>query len=117
MSDPIPTPSRQVTCQRAHVASGLCRYCHRPRWLDTTLCEKCLKRMRTGNRRYGGFKPWEPGSDGRPPEERRSEAAQLKIDRLTARLAAREVVTERMRSKLRELVAKLDALRDKLISP
>ena len=117
MSDPIPTPSRQVTCQRAHKAAGLCRYCSRPRWLDTTLCEKCLKRMRTGNRRYGGFKPWEPGSDGRPPEERRSEAAQLKIDRLTARLAAREVVTERMRAKLRELVAKMDALRDKLISP
>ena len=114
MSDSIPTPSRQVTCQRAHVASGLCRYCNRPRWLDTSLCEKCLKRNRENLRRLTGSHEWQPGSVGRYPEERRHEGLQRKADAMRARLAAREVVTERMRAKLRELVERAEKLRGKI---
>ena len=112
-----PTPSRQVTCQRAHKAAGLCRYCSRPQWLNTTMCDVCIKRQRKSVRRWSGHQEWQPGAKGRYPADRRHEGLQHRADKLTARLAAREVVTERMRAKLRELVAKLDALRDKLISP
>ena len=110
MSDPIPTPSRQVTCQRAHKAAGLCRYCSRPRWLDTTLCEPCLKRNRENLRRLTGSHEWQPGSIGHCPVERRHERLRRKADAMRARLAAREVVTERMRAKL----AKVEGLAEKL---
>ena len=55
---------------RRHLAAGKCWQCDQPRNPAATLCDPCLEGQRVRHREAGGFDPWHPGGQGRPPKAR-----------------------------------------------
>ena len=60
--------SRQVVIQWRAIARGLCVSCGGRRNLYAHKCDACHLRQVERVRQRGGYRPWKPGGNGRPPK-------------------------------------------------